>query len=406
MVKNKLLIIIVMMSIMIVGVQAATLTCQQITDTSLSIPQFSSSVIEIRCTASSGSVSNILITPNADPSTGVTISNTQTISSTISDQSSSTAKWSVTGDTPNTYTLSYTVSSSGTNSWTGASTTEVTVPSEAQLSVEYVLPPSIFTPTVNELDFKINNIGGTTANSVNMKLYKAGTLVSSADYPTTIAASASASYTWTNETGFNESGTYTTEVYIGDVFHDNTSITVSTGTVNQTQYAGWNLVSLTKIPTNKSVVSLFSSIVDKLTIAWHYNVSDPGDYWKKYDPLLNPEASDLQYLDETQGFWTRTTQTVNLEVEGSDLAGGTIPLYSGWNMIGYPATENKLVNDSVVTIVSDLNIIWMYNASDTGDYWKKYDPLANPEANDLEYLSQGEGYWFRMDGDTTFNLTW
>ena len=228
MVKNKLLIIIVMMSIMIVGVQAATLTCQQITDTSLSIPQFSSSVIEIRCTASSGSVSNILITPNADPSTGVTISNTQTISSTISDQSSSTAKWSVTGDTPNTYTLSYTVSSSGTNSWTGASTTEVTVPSEAQLSVEYVLPPSIFTPTVNELDFKINNIGGTTANSVNMKLYKAGTLVSSADYPTTIAASASASYTWTNETGFNESGTYTTEVYIGDVFHDNTSITVST----------------------------------------------------------------------------------------------------------------------------------------------------------------------------------
>lgn len=387
---------------------AATLSCQQVSSSSLSIPQFSTKTVQITCSASGGTVSNVQITPNANPSSGLTITSSQTISSSISDSSSSTAKWTVKGDTPNDYEISYTITSDGTSSWADAkTTTDVSVPSAAQLTVDYVFPPSMWTPTLTELDFKINNIGGTTANNIKMSLYKGGTLVyGPTSYPTTIAAGAAASYSWTNETGFNASGTYMTKVYIADVLHDSATTTVEYGSANQTQYAGWNLISLTRVPDDTSVSSLFTSIQDNLTIVWWYNTSDTGDHWKKYDPSANPLANDLSVIDEEKGFWVQTTDDVELVVEGDEFTGSSIELLSGWNMVGYPATEAKLASDACANISSNLSIVWMYNATDTGDHWKKYDPAANPLANDLEYLTPGQGYWYMMTDDSMFEIDW
>ena len=300
---NRILVFLAILILSTMAVQAATLTCQQISSASLSVPQFSSKTIEIKCTASGGTVSGLLITPNSNPSTGLTIASTQTMSSSISSGSSTTGKWSVTGDSPNTYSVSYTVSSDGTSSWTGASTTAVTVPSAAQLTVDYVLPPSIFTPTVETLDFKINNIGGTTANNVNMKLYLGSTQVGTATYPTTIAAGATASYSWTNSTGFNESGTYTTEVYIGEVFHDNVTTAVNTPSSNLSQNTGWNLISLTKIPVNNSPVAVFADVVGNIERVW--GMTSTG--WKRY----TPGGTDyIQEMSVEYAYWIKTTDDI------------------------------------------------------------------------------------------------
>ena len=207
-------------------VQAATLSCEQISDSSLSIAQFSSKNVEIKCTASGGTVGNVQITPNAG--TGLTISSSQTISSSISSGSSSSAKWSVRGDSPNTYTISYTVESDGTASWSGPSTTQVTVTSPAQLTVSYVSAPSEYTEG-DTLAFQINNIGGAVANNVILKLYKDGSLVKSAEYPTTIAADSSASDSWSESDGYDEAGQYLTRAYIGSTLHDSATTTVGSG---------------------------------------------------------------------------------------------------------------------------------------------------------------------------------
>jgi PGF-pre-PGF domain-containing protein len=222
--KNRFIIItLILVTLLMTSVSAATLNCQQITDSELSIPQFSSETVEITCTASGGTVSNIQITPNADPSSGLTISSTQTISSSLSDSASGTARWSVTGDTPNSYDVSYTVQSDGTNSWTGASTTDVTVPSGAQLAVTYNDAPNTYS-SGDTLDIEIENIGGTTANNVKLKLNSD----SVKSYPTTIAAGATASYSWTSSTGYDSADTYTTYVYIGSTQHDSIATVVST----------------------------------------------------------------------------------------------------------------------------------------------------------------------------------
>jgi PGF-pre-PGF domain-containing protein len=221
--KNKFILIILLIAVtLVMSVNAATLTCQQITDSELSIPQFSSETIEITCTASGGTVSSIQITPNSDPSSGLTISSTQTISSSLSDSASGTARWSVTGDTPNDYTISYTVQSDGTNSWTGSDETDVEVPSEAQLTVSYEDVPSTYV-SGDTLDFSISNIGGTTAINVKIKLNSG----SKQSFPTTIAAGATTSYSWDSDDGYDSAGTYVTYVYMGSTLHDSVSDSVA-----------------------------------------------------------------------------------------------------------------------------------------------------------------------------------
>ena len=224
-VQRKTLITLITFLLAIFTVNAATLTCQQISDTSLDIPQFSSKTIEIQCSASGGTVSNVQITPNSNPTTGVSITSSETISSSISDSSSGTGKWSVEGDSPNTYSISYTISSDGTESWTGASTTQVEVTSPAQLQVSYVSAPSEYT-SGDTLDVMISNIGGTTANSVKLQLNSG----SKKSYPTSISAGSSASYSWTSSTGYSTNGTFLTKVYISDTLHDSDTTIVAEGT--------------------------------------------------------------------------------------------------------------------------------------------------------------------------------
>jgi len=381
---------------------AATLTCRQVSDTSLSIPQFSTGTVEVKCTASGGTVSNVQITPNSDPSTGLSMVSNQAMSPTIADQSSSTAKWSVTGDSPNTYTLSYTISSSGTNTSTGASTTSVVVPSAAQLVVEYVLPPSIFTPTVDTLDFKITNIGGTIANNIKLSLND-GTLY---NYPTTIDAGASASYSWTNETGFNESGTYTTKVYAGSVLHDSESVTVNTASSNSTQSQGWNLISLSRIPTNNSLTSVFSSILSELEVVWKYNASN--ETWALWSSDRPSILNDFNELDVTTGYWIKTTNSATLTTTGSAHTAKSILLYTGWTLVGYPANINKNVTTGISSISSEVQYIWGYDPTEPieSQKWKLYDSSQPANFNTLTNFTVGKGYWFKTTSDVTWDVDW
>ena len=410
---TRVFVLVTIFLVSMIGVQAATLTCQQVSSASMSVPQFSSSEIEVRCSASGGTVSNVQITPNANPASGLTIANSQTIVSKITNQNSSTAKWTVTGESPNTYAVSYIISTDGTEAWSGASTTTVTVPSSAQLTVEYVLPPSIFTPTVETLDFRINNIGGTTANNVKIRLNSTSYTGTKLSYPTTIAAGASASYSWTNLTGFNESGTYTTTVYIGSNMHDSATTAVNAaGGSNISQSTGWNMISLSKDPTNKSAAAVFSDILDNITVVWSYNASNPVEQqkWLLYNPsALDPSSNTLQELDVRFGYWVKMKDDSPLSVSGDDHSATVVPFYTGWNLVGYPADTIIDVNDSIQSFSENVTIVWVYNSSESQEWnkWYSFNPTAlDPSTNKLDNFVPGFGYWFKTTADQSWSINW
>jgi len=82
----------------------------------------------------------------------------------------------------------------------------------------------------------------------------------------------------------------------------------------------------------------------------------------------------------------------------------TIELYSGWNLISVPLVPEDIGIASVLSSINgNYNIVWAYNANDTGDHWKKYDQSA-PFGNDLTTMEAGKGYWIMMNSDDTFTI--
>ena len=162
-------------------------------------------------------------------------------------------------------------------------------------------------------------------------------------------------------------------------------------------YTGWNLISLPLMPEDTSITSLLSSINGNYSIVWEYSASDTADHWKKYDPAT-PFGNDLTTMEPGKGYWIMMNSDDILNISGMMPEPTDIELWSGWNLIGYNSLNPQTITGALSSISGNYSIVWAYDASDTADHWKKYDPLA-PFGNDLEIMEPGKGYWIMMSAN-------
>ena len=113
-------------------------------------------------------------------------------------------------------------------------------------------------------------------------------------------------------------------------------------------------------------------------------------------------ANDLNDVDEKMGLWIHMTAADTLEVSGTTPNTTDISLCEGWNLTGNPSTQQLSVADALNSIDGAYDLVYGYQAADTADPWKKYDPTAPPFANDLNEMGPGWGYWI----DANQNATW
>ncbi len=162
-------------------------------------------------------------------------------------------------------------------------------------------------------------------------------------------------------------------------------------------YEGWNFISIPMVLNNNAITSVLSSIQGNYDIVWAYDASDTSDHWKSYDPSAPPWSNELDSIDEKMGFWIKMICTDTLIVDGTIPMSTEIQLKIGWNSIGYPSLTQRTVTDALSSI--DYTAVWSYNASDTSDHWKSYNPSAPSWVNDLDYIVHGYGYWVKMNAD-------
>jgi hypothetical protein len=165
---------------------------------------------------------------------------------------------------------------------------------------------------------------------------------------------------------------------------------------------GWNLISFPLIPKDTGVVSVLSSISEDYSIILEYNASDNSDYWKKFDPKA-PFGNDLTNIEPGKGYWIMMTSADILPVNGIKPTSTNIDLRTGWNLIGYNSLDIQPVADALSSISGNYSIVWAYNASDTTDHWKKYDPSVT-FGNDLTIVEPGKGYWIMMTSDDILEI--
>jgi hypothetical protein len=156
---------------------------------------------------------------------------------------------------------------------------------------------------------------------------------------------------------------------------------------------GQNLISLPIQPLDTIVDSVLSSMDGKYDSVWRY---DPIQGWLRYFPDA-PEASDLWRMGSGAGYWIIMKEPWPLVVPGVE-PGPVIPLYAGWNLVGYNFVAPKKVENCMFSIWGKYNLVWGYEP-DQG--WLRYLPNT-PEASSLLYMEPGNGYWIQV----TENCLW
>jgi hypothetical protein len=150
---------------------------------------------------------------------------------------------------------------------------------------------------------------------------------------------------------------------------------------------GWNLISIPLIQTDTQLSTILEDINGKYNAVQAYAVIDTDDPWK-HNHVDKGFSNDLTDLNEKVGFWVHITtpgDTV-FQYNGTlPLSNQTIPLFPGWNLVGFPSLESKMRDDGLNNVQwgTDVDKIQAYNA--TSGSWE--------EVGEFDFFQPERGYW-------------
>ncbi len=150
---------------------------------------------------------------------------------------------------------------------------------------------------------------------------------------------------------------------------------------------GWNLISIPLEMADTSVSSVLASINGHWDVVKYYVNTDKSDPWKTY--RVGSSLNDLTRIDNTMGFWIHATIACNLTVSGTIPVSTSIPLYAGWNLVGYPTLT---FTESVA------NVFWGTGA-DRVEVCDLAEPGLIKEVGPTYIMKPGEGYWVHVSAD-------
>jgi parallel beta-helix repeat protein len=150
---------------------------------------------------------------------------------------------------------------------------------------------------------------------------------------------------------------------------------------------GWNLISLPLIQQEQNLTRVLNSIDGLYDAVQWYDITDAKDPWKHHK-VGKPYGNDLSEINETMGFWVNIIppgDTIFYYNGTQPTLNQTIPLYPGWNLVGYPSLSNKNRTEALNNIFFpyEVDSIWTYDA--TTQKWKELGPS--------DYFELGRGYW-------------
>ncbi|MDD4224442.1 MAG: M14 family zinc carboxypeptidase [Candidatus Cloacimonetes bacterium] len=142
--------------------------------------------------------------------------------------------------------------------------------------------------------------------------------------------------------------------------------------------AGWNLISLNKVPASYAVADVFDGVTGLIQVK---------NEALSHMPSMAPYFNTLQNLAVNEGYWVNVSSPATLTVTGTQVEASAIPisLKAGWNLVSYLPEAAKPTATALASISS---------------YLLEVDYLgANPST-----MEPGKGYWIRVSQDC--NLTY
>jgi len=163
-------------------------------------------------------------------------------------------------------------------------------------------------------------------------------------------------------------------------------------------HSGWNLVSFYCLGLFNDRSEALSPIDGQYTMIFGYDASDVNDPWKSYNPNLpNWTVQQLNSMDRLSGYWIYLDSDADYVYPGVNTS-SSIQLYAGWNLVGYPVSGSRLVNDSLHDV--SFTVLKTYDTS--SDNWLVY--TNNISNNTLSVLNPYRGYWINVPSKQTWSV--
>jgi hypothetical protein len=153
---------------------------------------------------------------------------------------------------------------------------------------------------------------------------------------------------------------------------------------------GWNLISIPRIQSDTNLPTVLQSIEGQYDAVQWYNVTDSNDPWKRNIISKPSNMNDLNAVNRMMGLKIHITDPsgTTLVVFGDVLTSTqNIPLYNGWNLVGYPS---NIARTPDFGLPPSVDMVQWFNSS--LGIWESWDP-GDYSPDNLEYIKPGQGLW-------------
>jgi len=232
--------------------------------------------------------------------------------------------------------------------------------------------PIVTTPVNYNQNDVASQLSATGNNLLWYSISTGGTSSSSAPTPSTVTIG-TASYYVSQTTTSCESSRATINVIVG--------LGTYTQTISLQQ--GWNLISFSVSPTNKTIESIFTSVLTQVD-----EVKNADAFWKYGQATI---FNSLTEIIDGGAYLVYMNSAAILSVTGFAIATPiNIPLKTGWNLVGVPSQSSAdiatKVSTNPITAVKNFDGFW--------------NTTAIPSISKFE---PGKGYFIKATVPTTFS---
>jgi hypothetical protein len=154
--------------------------------------------------------------------------------------------------------------------------------------------------------------------------------------------------------------------------------------------SGWNFVSLPRQPSITSTGTVLAEVSSKVRIVWGYD--NEQKVWKKWMP--DETANTLVAMEAGKGYWIYMNEAGTINISGWGSPPANVPLFEGWNLIGYMGAENRAFDAALGGITGKWWAVWNW---DWGTWKvKTVDRNVVMPFPELSSVEKGKAYWIKV----------
>ncbi len=160
---------------------------------------------------------------------------------------------------------------------------------------------------------------------------------------------------------------------------------------------GWNIMSFYVVPADVDLLNIVNPLVTNSTLI--KVIDENGDF---IEFLTGPGwVNYIGDMANTEGYYIKVNASTTLDAHGTQVVlPYNIPLFTGWNMAGYPAKTQQDALTALATLIGNNSLIKVMDES--GNFIQNIPPYG--WFNTIVNLEPDEGYYIKVSSDDVLTI--